>query len=80
MGQSTEPNGHNGVFDPRLATDRAPKMTSREYLLSQAEHCRRTADDIADRFIAEELKRMAQNFEAQATGAAQASGPARYPA
>lgn len=41
-------------------------MTSREYLLSQAEHCRRTADEIADRFFAEELKRLAREFEAKA--------------
>jgi len=45
-------------------------MTSREYLLSQAEHCRRTADESVDRFVAQELKRLAQEFEekAQLTG------------
>ncbi|HMJ42923.1 MAG TPA: hypothetical protein VK522_11665 [Pseudolabrys sp.] len=41
-------------------------MTSREYLLSQAEHCRRTADESVDRFVAQELKRLAQEFEKKA--------------
>ena len=41
-------------------------MTSREYLLSQAEFCRRAANDNADRFVAQELKRLAQEFEQQA--------------
>jgi hypothetical protein len=41
-------------------------MTSREYLLSQAEHCRRTADESVDRFVAQELKRLAQEFEEKA--------------
>lgn len=41
-------------------------MTSQEYLLSQAEHCRRTADESADRFVAQELKRLAQEFEKKA--------------
>ena len=41
-------------------------MTSREYLLSQAEHCRRTADESADRFVAQELKRLAKEFEEKA--------------
>jgi hypothetical protein len=41
-------------------------MTSREYLLSQAEHCRRTADESADGFVAQELKRLAKEFEEKA--------------
>ena len=41
-------------------------MTSREYLLSQAEHCRRTADESVDRFVAAELKRLAKEFEEKA--------------
>jgi hypothetical protein len=41
-------------------------MTSRDYLLSQAEHCRRTADESTDRFVAQELKRLAREFEEKA--------------
>jgi hypothetical protein len=41
-------------------------MTSQEYLLSQAEHCRRAADESADRFVAQELKRLAKEFEEKA--------------
>ncbi len=44
-------------------------MTSREYLLSQAEYCRRTADDSADRFVAAELNRLAKEFEEKARDA-----------
>lgn len=51
-------------------------MTSREYLLSQAEHCRRTADESADRFVAEELKRLAKEFEKKAQHAVVASSQA----
>jgi hypothetical protein len=50
-------------------------MTSREYLLSQAEYCRRAAADSADRFVAQELKRLAQEFEAMARGALAAIAP-----
>jgi hypothetical protein len=50
-------------------------MTSREYLLSQAEHCRRAAADSADRFVAQELKRLALEFEAMARGALAAISP-----
>lgn len=42
-------------------------MTAQQYLLSQAEHCRRTAADSADTFVAEELKRLAAEFERRAT-------------
>lgn len=41
-------------------------MTAQQYLLSQAEHCRRTAADTADPFVAEELKRLAADFERRA--------------
>ncbi len=51
-------------------------MTSREYLLSQAEHCRRIAADTADRFIAEELKRLAREFEDKARQALLGAPPA----
>jgi hypothetical protein len=51
-------------------------MTAQEYLLNQAEHCRRTADEIADRFVAEELKRLASAFEEQARHAGLRAEPA----
>lgn len=41
-------------------------MTAQQYLLSQAEHCRRTASDTADPIVAEELLRLAETFERQA--------------
>ena len=41
-------------------------MTAQQYLLSQAEHCRRTAADTNDPFVAEELKRLAAEFERRA--------------
>lgn len=41
-------------------------MTAQQYLLSQAEHCRRTAGDTNDPFIAEDLLRLAETFERQA--------------
>jgi hypothetical protein len=41
-------------------------MTAQQYLLSQAEHCRRTASDTNDPFVAEELKRLAAEFERRA--------------
>ncbi len=41
-------------------------MTAQQYLLSQAEHCRRTAAETADPFVADELKRLATEFERRA--------------
>jgi hypothetical protein len=41
-------------------------MTAQQYLLSQAEHCRRTAADSTDPFASEELKRLAAEFERRA--------------
>ena len=41
-------------------------MTAQQYLLSQAEHCRRSAGDASDPFVAEELLRLAETFERQA--------------
>ena len=41
-------------------------MTAQQYLLNQAEHCRRTAEDSSDPFVAEELKRLAEEFEEKA--------------
>lgn len=38
-------------------------MTAQQYLLSQAEHCRRTAGDTTDPVFAEELLRLAEDFE-----------------
>jgi hypothetical protein len=55
-------------------------MTSREYLLNQAEYCRRAAADCADRFVAQELKRLAHEFEAMAKGALSLIAPARQTA
>lgn len=41
-------------------------MTAQQYLLSQAEHCRRSASDQADPFVAEALRRLAEEFERKA--------------
>ncbi|MGN6571669.1 MAG: hypothetical protein ACTHLO_09665 [Pseudolabrys sp.] len=41
-------------------------MTAQQYLQSQAEHCRRTADDTPDPFAADELRRLAVDFEQRA--------------
>jgi hypothetical protein len=41
-------------------------MTAQQYLLSQAKHCRRTAAETGDPFVAEELKRLAAEFERRA--------------
>ena len=41
-------------------------MTASQYLQNQAEHCRRAADDAADPFVAEELRRLAADFERRA--------------
>jgi hypothetical protein len=41
-------------------------MTAQQYLLSQAEHCRRTAAETSDPFVATELKRLAAEFERRA--------------
>ena len=41
-------------------------MTAQQYLQSQAEHCRRAADDAVDAFVAEELRRLAAEFDRRA--------------
>jgi len=41
-------------------------MTAQQYLLSQAEHCRRSASDQADPFVAEALRQLAEEFERKA--------------
>lgn len=41
-------------------------MTAQQYLLSQAEHCRRSAEDATDAFIAEQLRKLAAEFERRA--------------
>lgn len=46
-----------------------PRMTAQQYLLSQAEHCRRSASDQADPFVAEALRRLAEEFERKAENA-----------
>ena len=48
-------------------------MTAQQYLLSQAEHCRRAAGDAADPFAAEELFRLAATFERQARNGREAA-------
>lgn len=44
-------------------------MTAQQHLQSQAELCRRTADDTADPIAAEELRRRALDFEKRASAA-----------
>ena len=44
-------------------------MTAQQYLQSQAEHCRRAADDAIDAFVADELRRLAADFERRARDA-----------
>jgi hypothetical protein len=41
-------------------------MNAQQYLLSQAEFCRRRASQSADPYLAEELSRLAQQFEMSA--------------
>ena len=41
-------------------------MTAQQYLLNQAEHCRRTAEGVADTFVADQLRRLAADFERKA--------------
>jgi hypothetical protein len=41
-------------------------MTAQQYLLSQAEHCRRVAQGASDPFVVEELQRLASDFERKA--------------
>jgi hypothetical protein len=43
-------------------------MNAQQYLLSQAEFCRRRASQSADPYLAEELSRLAQQFEMSARG------------
>ena len=45
---------------------RGRHVTAQQYLQSQAEHCRRIADDTADIFVAEELRRLAADFDRRA--------------
>jgi hypothetical protein len=42
---------------------REDAMTAQQYLQSQAEYCRRAAADSADPFVAEELRRLAAEFD-----------------
>jgi len=41
-------------------------QTAKQYLLNQAEHCRRAASDCGDPEIADELRRLAKRFEEEA--------------
>jgi hypothetical protein len=61
----------NGGRDKALLATETPTkkhqaMTAQQYLLNQAEHCRRSAEDNADPFLAEELRRLADEFERKA--------------
>jgi hypothetical protein len=38
-------------------------MTARQFLLSESSYCRQRAAGCADRYIAEELRRLAEQFE-----------------
>jgi hypothetical protein len=38
-------------------------MTARQFLLTESTYCRERAAGCADRFIAEELRRLAEEFE-----------------
>jgi hypothetical protein len=38
-------------------------MTARQFLLSENSYCRKQAAGCADRYIAEELRRLAEQFE-----------------
>ena len=49
-----------------LQSTKKNAMTAQQYLLNQAEHCRRAAQDSSDAFIAEELLRLAKEFERKA--------------
>jgi len=51
-------------------------MTATQYLQSQAEHCRRAAADAADPFVAEELRRLAADFERRAWAEIRPAAPA----
>jgi hypothetical protein len=44
----------------------APRLTAQQYLQSQAELCRRTADDTADPLAAEQLRQRAVDLERRA--------------
>ena len=48
-------------------------MTARQFLLTESTYCRERAAGCADRFIAEELRRLAEQFEQ--TAAAMEAAP-----
>ena len=60
-------------------TDEDRTMTALQYLLSQAEHCRRVAEDTSDPFIAEEMQRLASDFERRARASGHARRDAPFP-
>ena len=55
-------------------------MTAQQYLLTQAEHCRRIADDAVDAFVADELRRLAADFERKARAEPPPAAAALVPA
>lgn len=49
-------------------------MTARQFLLTESTYCRERAAGCADRYIAEELRRLAEQFERTAAAMDSASG------
>jgi len=62
-----EPSPLNCVI--RVATGNADAMTARQFLLSESTYCRQRAANCPDRFLAEELRRLAECFERTAEAA-----------
>jgi hypothetical protein len=64
-----QPLGAQRVIAPAKSI-RRKTMTAHQYLLRQAEFCRRTASQSPDPYIAEELYKLAKQFELNAERAA----------
>ena len=61
------PGRHDALRSaPNARRARAPAVTAQQYLQSQAELCRRTADDTADPLAAEDLRRRAVDLDRRA--------------
>ena len=54
-------------------------MTARQFLLNESLYCRRKAEGCADRFIAVELRRLAEAFELKAEAGRPHSRPVGEP-
>lgn len=48
---------------PLTTNQKEHAMTARQFLLSESSYCRKRAADCTDRYIAEELRRLAEQFE-----------------